>query len=156
MIIVSLIFLIVIALPRPSSEGVKLERLYSIEARLINFKETMFIWSKSPVFGVGYNNTCLGRNIFVKQELLLSHSCSGSDSSILLVLATTGIVGLIVFGYMGIKVVRSLPKNSYSVLFLSCLSALLIHSVFVNSLFYPWVMGWMGILLGIVYSFNKK
>ncbi len=155
-VLIIIVSLLIAFLPRPSSEGVKLERLYSVESRIINLKETVFVWSKSPVFGVGYNNICLGRSLFFMIEPLLSHSCSGSDSSLLLVLATTGITGLLILVYVGIKLTKSLRKNVYSTLFMSCLAALLIHSLFVNSLFYPWVMGWMGILLGIVYSFNKK
>ena len=76
-------------------------------------------------------------------------SCSGSDSSLLFVFATTGIVGLMIFLYAGRVMFSSTGRAVYGIAFVSSLVAVLIHSLFLNSLFYPWVMGWMGILLAI-------
>ena len=89
--------IMIFLLPRPSSEGVKLERAFSILLRLKNYKETIVIWQNSPLFGVGYNNLCFARNKFIGEANYLSHSCSGSDSSILALIATTGILGFIFF-----------------------------------------------------------
>lgn len=141
--------LIVLFLPRPASEGVKLERTFSIFARLDNYSETIRIAKKSPLLGIGFNNICLAREKFWQKADFESHACSGSDSSLLLVLATTGMVGLLIFLTFIYKLVISLDKNIYGMTFLACLVALLIHSLFVNSLFYPWVMGWMALLLSI-------
>ena len=77
-----------------------------------------------------------------------SHACSGADSSILLVLATTGVLGLILLATLLGNLLSSFPKNSFSFALLACLVALGIHSQFVNSLIYPWVMGYMAILAG--------
>jgi hypothetical protein len=73
-----------------------------------------------------------------------------------LVLATTGILGFLIFANLIQKLVVDLAKNTYGLTFLSCLVALLIHSLFVNSLFYPWVMGWMGLLLSISLKPTKE
>jgi O-antigen ligase len=141
--------LLVIFLPRPGGEGVKLERTASIVLRMEDYRDTLTIFDKAPLFGVGYNNMCIARAKYLDQVNLNSHACSGSASSLLLVLATTGILGFLIFANLVRKLVADLTKNTYGLTFLSCLVALLVHSLFINSLFYPWVLGWMGILLSI-------
>ena len=155
-ILVLALVLMVFLLPRPSSEGVKLERAFSIVLRLKNYKETLIIWKNSPLFGVGYNNLCFARNKFIADVSNLSHSCSGSDSSILTLLATTGILGLILFIEFIKEVIKSIDYKSFGTAFLVCTTALFIHSLFVNSLFYAWVMGIMGILLAITIKDSKE
>ena len=143
---------IIFFLPRPSSSGVQLERLYSVWLRMSNYQETVKIWSTSPVFGVGYNNLCLARQQYFGNTGGISHSCSGSDSSLLLILATSGVVGLLVF-FRLLGLLYKVTKSSfYGRVFRACLIAVLVHSLFVNSLFYPWVMGYLGILLGLTLS----
>jgi len=141
--------LVVILLPRPGGEGVKLERRHSIYSRFENYSETIEIFKTSPLFGVGYNNLCLARQKYLGQADFGSHACSGSDSSLLLVLATTGTVGFLIFINLIFELVKSVKRNIYGQAFLTCLGALLIHSLFVNSLFYPWVMGFMAILFSL-------
>lgn len=155
-LIIICIFFLIPLLPRPSSSGVELMRVYSIKAKVINYFQTYEIIKKYPLFGVGFNNMCSARVLFNYDIGYQSHSCSGSDSSLLLVLATTGIVGLIVFLNLGLFIVRNLKRDLYGLTFLSCLVALLVHSLFVNSLFYPWVMGWMGIMLAISIKSKSK
>jgi hypothetical protein len=133
----SCFILLVILLPRPGGLGVELERTVTISSRLTNYQEGLAIFAKSPLFGVGFNNLCA----FRKDPGL--HSCFGLDSSLLLVLATTGVVGLLIFIY-------ALFKSFYlNRLFSFSLVAVLVHSLFSNSLFYPWVMAWLAILGGV-------
>jgi len=155
-IIILAFVLLVISLPRPGGEGVKLERTASIVLRMEDYRDTLTIFDKAPLFGVGYNNMCIARAKFLDQVNLSSHACSGSASSLLLVLATTGILGFLTFVNLIQKLVADLAKNTYGLTFLSCLVALLIHSLFVNSLFYPWVMVWMGLLLSISLKPTKE
>lgn len=148
--------LLVVLLPRPGGEGVKLERTASITLRVEDYRETLTVFGKAPLFGVGYNNMCRAREKLLGQTNLNSHACSGSASSLLLVLTTTGILGFTIFVNLIYKLVANLAKNTYGLTFLSCLVALLVHSLFVNSLFYPWVMGWMGLLLSISLRSSKE
>jgi hypothetical protein len=151
--LIAMSFLIFIcALPRPGGVGVKLERVFSIQARLVNYQETLAIFKTSPIFGIGFNNLCLAKEKFLGQADYSSHACFGLDASLGLVLATTGVIGLMIFLAMLLKVRQNLAKNLYGICFLGCVVSLLIHSLFVNSLFYPWVMGWLGIL----YSLGTK
>lgn len=145
----ALIFLLVIPiLPRPGSEGVKLERLHSVFAKLTNYRETVEIIKRYPVFGVGFNNICSARTRMFADSFQ-SHSCYGADSSLLFVAATTGILGFFVFLNLGFQVLTSIRRNIYGISFIATSSALIINSLFVNSLFYPWVMGYMVILLAL-------
>lgn len=155
LVIAGLFAMIVLLIPSFGSEGVRLGRTKSIFARLESYSEAVSIASKSPVFGMGFNNLCIAKDKFLGQPVNFeSHACSGIESSLLMILATTGIIGLIVFAYLIYWIVREIPKDIYGVTFISSLVALLVHSLFVNSLFYPWVMGWMGLLLGV--SFKEK
>lgn len=143
------LIVVIFSLPRPEGYGVMLERTHSIYAKFANYGETLEIIKKSPLFGVGFNNTCLVRVKYLGERNALSHACGGSDSSLLALLATTGIVGTLTFLKFGLEVVKGPYGNIYRLGFIGCLSALLIHSIFVNSLFYPWVMGYMAILAAI-------
>lgn len=129
-------------LPRPSSEGVKLERTYSIFQKFDDYQKGATITSKAPVFGIGFNNICKEKEILFNENSYLSHSCSGLDNSILLVLSTTGIAGLIFL-------IHVLSQVKLKSLFAVCLVAILIHSMFTNTLFYPFVMGLIAIILAM-------
>jgi hypothetical protein len=146
---VFLFITVILMLPRPGGDGVKLERLHSIYARIRNYSETAQIIESYPIFGVGFNNICEVKLKTIKGAMADSHACSGSDSSLLLVFATTGIIGLIVFIYMSGQILLSVKGGGFEGVFYSVSAALFIHSLFMNSLFYSWVMGWMGILLAI-------
>jgi hypothetical protein len=123
--------LMLLALPRPGGEGVKLERLFSVTSRLDNYQEGIKLWLKHPVFGLGFNN------LRAVRADLISHAAGGLDSSLLFVLATTGIIGLAAY----FNLLKCLWEKN--LLLRVSLVALLVHSLFVNSLFYPWVMIWL-------------
>ncbi len=145
-------FLIVINLPKPAGEGVNLVRVNSVYARLTNYGEITAIIKQSPLLGVGFNNLCLAKEKFLGTVNENSHACSGSDLNILGILAMTGIVGTIIFLRMLAGIVKEAKKGFYGKVFLGAGSALIVHSFFVNSLFYPWAMGYLGILLAISLS----
>ena len=136
-------------LPKPASSGVELQRVFSVVARIENYKETFSIWQKTPIFGVGYNNLCFARIKYLGNGNFSSHSCSGSDSSLLGLLATGGILGLTLFLVVVWDAIKNIDYKTYGLGFLACLVALFIHSLFVNSLFYPWVMGFMATLAAV-------
>ena len=145
--IVAVSVIIILLLPQPASSGVQLWRLFSVFARVTNYQETLIVFSKSPLFGVGYNMMCAARMHFLEPSTTLSHSCSGADSSLLLVLATTGVVGFVIFLNLIYEIVKSVDDSIYAKIFMSSSVAVIISSLFVNSMFYPWVMGWMFLLL---------
>lgn len=148
---IMLIGLIAIAfiLPRGGGEGVKLERLFSIEARLGNWQEALTLFSKQPILGAGFNTIRYARREHFNQDdgLELSHSGAGFENSYLFVAATCGIIGLITYLIYLMKCFKHgnlLTKTTFA--------AVAVHSFFLNSLLYPSVMLWLWIIL----SLNKK
>lgn len=141
--------LVVIAfiLPTTKNHSIELFRSFSAIARVENYQTTLKIFAKSPVFGVGYNNMCIAYQKYIGIQDFSSHACSGSDSSLLFILATTGVVGFIIFVFSIWKITMSLRHDSYFIILASSFIALIIHSLFSNSMFYPWILGWMMILL---------
>ncbi len=140
------IFLILIPfLPKNSGgEGVNLARTYSIVDRWINYKDSLKLIEKSPLFGIGFNNVCIATNRNPN-----SHSCSGLDNSILFVVATTGIVGLIIFAQTIIKIIKNTNLESYGWGLIISFAAILVHGMFTNTYFYNFILGWVAILIGI-------
>lgn len=134
-------------LPTSRNHSIELFRSFSAIARVENYQTTLKIFSKSPIFGVGYDNMCIAYQKFIGPQSFESHACSGSDSSILFILTTTGLVGLIVFIYSLFMMKVFLNHNSYSIILNSSLASLCVHSLFSNSMFYPWILGWVVILL---------
>jgi O-antigen ligase len=141
--------LLILLLPRPSSEGVKLERVYSATQRLGNYSQTLQIFEKSPVFGVGFNNICFAREKYIKGNKLFSNACASADSSLLFVLATTGVVGFLILTYAFYKIYKKLGDGFYAQSLKAVALAVFVHSFFANSIFYPWVMAYMATLLAL-------
>lgn len=138
-------------LPRPEGEGVKLERVASIGARWTGYKETFGFYKTSPLFGIGFNNMCSIRvNYYENKEIQIkSNACAGSDSGTLLILTTTGIVGLIIFINTIYVLSKNVGETKYKKVLVSVSMAIFVHSFFANSLFYPWIMGYFFILVAI-------
>lgn len=146
--------LIILLLPKNIGEGTNLTRTVSGNKKLINYSQTLEIIKKSPLNGIGFNNMCKAREVYLDDIATNSHSCSGSDSSILFLLATTGIVGMILFVSFVLRV-TSLRHTTYYILHTTFV-AVLVHSLFANSLFYPHVMFWMFALLGLQTKSNSQ
>jgi len=150
LIIIMIGILTILFLPRPpESEGVKLEREESVWGRLANWQQSLTIFKDRPILGSGFGAYRYQQKTYgflEEKTWQTSHSGAGADSSFLYVLATTGIVGFIAYGYLFFRAV--IIHRSSSII-LTSLGAIFIHSWFSNSLFYPWVMLWIWILLGI-------
>lgn len=137
----------IIFLPVHAGEGSKLGREYSFWSRVNNWKQSLTIWQESPVWGVGFNSyryQLRDIGILSKEGVSQSHG-GGADSSIMLVLATTGVLGLLAYLNLGLVILFK-RKN---LLIWASLLGIFVHSWFNNTLFYPWVMEWLWILLAI-------
>jgi len=119
----------ILVLPRLPGEGTKLERTSSVFAKIENYKQGLNIFIKKPILGIGYNNIPL----LNYKNNLSSHSNSGFDSSLLTMAITTGLIGLI-FLSLGLF----FEFKNASLFYQSLLLAILVHSLFANSLFYPY------------------
>jgi len=129
-----LIFLTIILLPRMPGEGTKLERSSSIKAKIENYKEGLKLFTTSPIIGLGYNNLPIIR------ENKNSHANSGFDGSLLTIAITTGLIGLFLFSSIFIS-----NLGSSSLYWQSLLLAVFVHSLFANSLLYPWILFYLAL-----------
>lgn len=138
--------------------------------RIKSWDQTLLLILKKPWFGSGYNTL---RSVKVQEGFVENtevHSASGSDSSILTILATTGILGLVPFLWlywsilatafktwrkktMAIqqsKINESFSGRGYGLGLLAGMIGLVGHSFFVNSLLFPHIMIFIWILAGIL------
>lgn len=127
------------------------------QARIESWKQAWQSIEDNYIIGVGYNTLRYTRSISTSTL----HSASGTDSSLLTVWLTTGIIGLVAY----LIILSSIFKKSFFAFYnknnprstralglslLASVIALLVHSMFVNSLLYPHIMLSLWILLGLL------
>lgn len=130
----------------------------SIE-RFISWKNGLVVFKDKPLLGAGFNNL---RDSFVENNLIKTysedggHAGAGVDSSLLFVMATTGIIGILSFLFFWIKVF--FIKFSLEVNFAvkGVILGLLVSSTFINSLFYPPIMLIIYLWFGSLYAEKSK
>lgn len=144
-----------ILLPRPGGIGVKLERLFSIEERILNWQNAAKLINKYPLSGVGFNTLRYVRInvVALPQNWLTSHSAAGVDNSYLFVAATTGLIGLSIFLYFLFILFKGISITGKTVLI-----AIFVHSLFLNSLFFPSILVWFWLIAALekVKSFKEN
>ena len=131
------------------------------KARLESWQKGLTIFKDNMLFGVGFNTYRYAQErygFFSLDEPQGGHSGAGSDSSIILVAATTGIIGLFFYLFFLFRILRIfMKKSTQDPLHLASLSiflALLVHSQFVNSLFFPQIMLILWFILGLIQVYD--
>lgn len=122
--------------------------IFTIDAtadmRIENWQETMDMIEDNVWWGVGYNTLKYQGDI--SEE---AHHAAGKDSSLMTIWLTTGIPGLVLFiGLIMRKMTDWLWRGAKSqgqeqemvTTLVAMMSSLLIHSLFVNSLLYPFIL----------------
>lgn len=125
----------------------------SARHRISAYQEGWALFADKPVLGQGYN-----RYKYAAIELGLIkdpnvHASSGTDSSLLTILATTGILGFIPFFSLYLLLAFQAfkdRKNTMSLGFLAGLCGLFVHALFVNSLLFPLFMAPFWLATGLV------
>src|SRR3989344_5110352 len=127
------------------------------EARVESWQRALTVFGDHFLIGVGFNAYRYSQasyGFFENDQDLGGHSGAGSDSSLLLVAATTGVLGLGAFIWILLSiwqiVSKSAKKNFFALGALASFAALLVHSQFVNSLFFPQIMILFWFFVGIV------
>lgn len=131
-----------------------LDRNQTASFRLSTWSQGFQIFQKNPLLGVGYNayNAALRYYNLGDEQFLQGKGAFSNDSSLLHVLATTGILGTVAFLLFLMTLIKAAyPKNPF---FIAAIIGLIGHSVFVNSLFYPFTLIW--IILYATYFSNGK
>ncbi len=124
-----ILLIVTMVVPKPPFEAFRLTREVSTIARVNNWQQSLDVFLKSPVIGRGFPARLSGG--------------AGIDNSFLFVLVSSGIVGFSAFVWLWWNIV----KFAKGVL-LASIAAVFVSSLFVNSLFYPWIMIWLWILIG--------
>ncbi|MBI3341883.1 O-antigen ligase family protein [Candidatus Curtissbacteria bacterium] len=126
------------------------------QARVESWQNGLAVFEKNPVFGTGFNTFRYVQardNLFTNESPLGGHSGSGVDSSLLLVAATTGIVGEIIFLtlflFVFLSVKKKATKNPIKLAACATIVSIFVHSQFVNSLFFPQIMLLFWFLIGL-------
>ena len=145
-------------------ENLNLLRVVSSEARIKSAIEALNIIKKQPVLGVGFNAykyAQIRSGTRSSINALTSHADAGTDNSFLFILATTGIVGFISYAYMWFKLLKSdslkIKQNSNWLrpVIIASTVGLFIDALFINSLFYPFIMMWMFCIFGLSVKENR-
>lgn len=126
----------------------------STGARLGSAQDALTIFMDDPIIGVGFNSYryAMYRHHFQPGSTIQEdHGASGADSSLLLVLATSGLVGGTTFCFFLFIHFKSLilSKNKLGI---ATFVAFFVGSFFVNGLFYPLLLTWFWVILGITES----
>ena len=130
----------------------------TVQARLNSLADLSRLASEHAVVGVGYN----AFQFIVEPGGLLRdtslHSRAGADNSFLTLLITTGIPGLLAFVLpWSVIATRSLHRwlaggHVFSLVVVASISALTLHSQFVNS----WLYGHLLIVIAVIVALGSK
>ena len=149
-----ILLMIIFFLPKPGGEGVNLFRRSSFIARSGAYQQSFSIIKDHFFTGVGYNAYRYSQRDygFIPEEnWQTTNAGAGTDNSFLFVLATTGIFGLLAYLFFWLKCLclgfRNSTKNKSSLILFANMISLSVSAFVINSFFYPWIMGWMAILL---------
>lgn len=107
--------------------------------RFVSWRNASVIAQNNLLYGVGFNTYRYAQRDygFIEAGESGGNSGAGTDSSFLLVLATTGLLGFLLFIFpMLISLVDSFFVSKNLLVFATFMG-LILHSQFVNSLFYP-------------------
>jgi len=124
------------------------------QLRFESWDEGLRIWKENLLLGVGYGSYKFHQT-FASET---SHAATGSDASLLNIGATTGTLGLAAFlFFLGnlLLLAWQKRKTALGLGFLAALCGLLIHSIFVNSLFFPAILLYLMVSGGLLAAQEK-
>ncbi|MDZ4228312.1 MAG: O-antigen ligase family protein, partial [Candidatus Levybacteria bacterium] len=150
-ILIGITFLVLVISSRYFNiENINLFRAVSSEARLETAKNAVKIIQDYPIFGIGFNAYRYAQFRYgFRNDLAssISHADASPDNSFLFVAATSGLVGFVLFVVLWFKILNYSMKNNPLVL--SSIVGICINSLFINSLFYPFIMLWLWIIIAV-------
>lgn len=113
-----------------------INREQSASYRLSTWQQGWQLFQDHPILGIGFNSYkyALKEYKVADKQFLNSHGATSNDSSLLFVLATTGLIGLISYLYFLLSVIKTSHNKS---IVGAIIIGLLFHSLFANSLFFP-------------------
>jgi len=152
------VIIFLILSPRFNMEGTNLLRMASVEARIESTKTAVNIWQENPM-GVGFNAYRYAREKYGdldNSKFLPSHAGAGVDNSFIFVLVTSGVLGLAAYLFLIYKIFRlgfdNIKRNKFALVLVVSIIGLSANAIFINSLFYSFIMLWIFILAGFTES----
>lgn len=140
-------------------ENKNLFRSFSTKERVTSYVHAVTIIKDNFLLGVGFNTYRYVQIEYGFRSAIgagTSHADAGTDNSLLLIFATTGVLGVIAYLYFYITILRSAinvyakEKKKFSIVVIASLVCLFSSSFFINSLLYPPLMLWMWSLIGVM------
>jgi O-antigen ligase len=140
-------------------ENINLFRQASSGARITNYQSAIRIINDNALIGVGFNSYRYAKKKYDIQMGWVSypsHADAGVDNSFLFVIATTGLVGLFAYLFLWCVILKraflfyKTKSNTYAIIVIASAMGLFVHAMFINSLFFPAIMVWMWILVGLM------
>ena len=144
----------------------------SVQGRLESWQNTWRVIEDHPIIGVGYNTYAytmaeygLARGV-IPETGVTPQALGGSDSSLLTIWVTTGTIGLVIYLAIYLTILGQSFKSflnkrfspslrGFSLGLFAAIIAILIHSQFVNSLLYPFIMVLIWILFGLFVAWRN-
>lgn len=155
--LVVLVAIALLVLPS-TGEGRNLFRTVSAYARIGSMERAISLIREKPLTGHGFNilRFVARDRSWIDESVAPSRAGAGLDTSLFFVGATTGVIGMVIYGWLlarlfqlGLVGLRGKEQTKEeAATYIAILSAAFIHSLFINSLFYPWVMMWLWIATG--------
>lgn len=136
----------------------------SLLARFVAWSRALTVLVDHPIVGVGFNTYGFVQLRYGFADL--SQSAFGLDGGLLFIAVMTGFVGVTLYGILLFSVLRacgrlwssersSVVDGAIGLGVAAATVALLIHSLFVNSILYPPILHSTWILWGIVFVLNR-
>ncbi|MBP7057203.1 O-antigen ligase family protein [Candidatus Gracilibacteria bacterium] len=119
--------------------------------RVASWNKGTRILSSYPLFGVGYNNLATVQDFYALVDEFDVNNRGGLENSVLTVAVTTGVFGVLAYIYLWAQsfiltnrvwLKKKLSQNirNQSLAIMAALAAVVVSSIFMNSLFYPFLL----------------
>ncbi len=156
-VVLAFLTLLIFVSPRAfQTTGTDLLRVVSSTERISSLQIALKVIQENPLLGVGFDAYRYAQTKYGLEGVYwqVTHSGAGTDASLIFVLATTGVIGFFVYLYLLIKVFKLARKNfkNTGIVLWVILIGLLVDSIFINSLFYVFILEWIWILAGLTES----
>jgi O-antigen ligase len=134
-------------------EGLNPFRTVSAKARVESMQIATKIIEKNIFFGVGFNAYRFAQHRYgyrVSGEWETSHADAGTDNSFLFVFATSGIFGLFSYIFLLYAIFKLPVQKENKPLLYASMTGLCASALFLNTLFYPFVLLWTWTLFALM------
>lgn len=152
--IICLFFSTYLLFPQDGFDTNRITRQISSTARIDSWITSIQYIAEKPLWGHGFNliRYRIGKDLPINTYGIVSRDRSGLNSSMLFVFATTGIIGGVIYSWWLWRqycLFKQAEDSMVGTVGIASLVAVFVFSWFNNGLFYPWILLWLMILLGV-------